>query len=115
MILGLNVYHGDSSVVALQQTPTTGHSGSASLQGVAGLEEERLRREKHWAGFPAQALALLAGGDGPIEAAAVGRKPGAHPPSPGYGGQASSARRCTRSRGARGSRRSWSGFATPGA
>ena len=66
MILGLNAYHGDSSVVAL---------GSA---GPAGLEEERLRRAKHWAGFRAQALSLLAGGDGPIEAAAVGRKPGAH-------------------------------------
>ena len=70
MILGLNAFHGDASAVAL-----SGHSAVA----LAGLEEERLRRVKHWAGFPSHAIGLLAGQDGaPIETAAIGRKPGAH-------------------------------------
>ena len=44
LILGLNAYHGDASAALLQDG-----------QLIVGLEEERLRRIKHWAGFPAQA------------------------------------------------------------
>ena len=44
LILGLNAYHGDASAALLQDG-----------QLIVGLEEERLRRVKHWAGFPAQA------------------------------------------------------------
>ena len=42
MILGLNAFHGDASAVGLDA------SGAPY-----GLEEERLRRIKHGAGFPA--------------------------------------------------------------
>ena len=44
-VLGLNSYHGDSSASLL-------------LDGevVAAAEEERFRRIKHWAGFPAEAI-----------------------------------------------------------
>ncbi len=71
VILGLNVFHGDSSVVSIR--------ADGRAPEVAGIEEERLRRVKHWAGFPEQALRALAGrpGDPPIRAAAVGRKPSA--------------------------------------
>ena len=43
--LGLNAYHGDSSACLVRD----GHI-------VAAAEEERFRRIKHWAGFPAQAI-----------------------------------------------------------
>ena len=45
IILGINAYHGDSSACIL-------------LNGelIAAIEEERLRRVKHWAGFPSQAI-----------------------------------------------------------
>src|SRR4051794_17020375 len=46
IILGLNVFHGDS-VAALVR--------DGELVGAA--EEERFRRVKHWAGFPSQAIA----------------------------------------------------------
>ena len=44
-ILGLSAFHADASAAAV-------------LDGrfVAGVEEERFRRIKHWAGFPEQAL-----------------------------------------------------------
>ncbi len=46
IILGINAYHGDSSACLL-------------INGklIAAIEEERLRRIKHWAGFPSQAIA----------------------------------------------------------
>lgn len=44
-ILGINAYHGDASACLL-------HEG----QVVAAVEEERLRRIKHWAGFPELAI-----------------------------------------------------------
>ena len=46
IILGINAYHGDSSA-------------SIIIDGklVAGVEEERFLRIKHWAGFPSQAIA----------------------------------------------------------
>lgn len=44
-ILGLNAYHGDSSACIL-----------ADGELIAAAEEERFRRIKHWAGFPAEAI-----------------------------------------------------------
>jgi carbamoyltransferase len=44
-ILGINAYHGDSSAALLRDGEL-----------VAAAEEERFRRVKHWAGFPAQAI-----------------------------------------------------------
>ncbi len=49
-ILGLSVFHADASAAAV----VDGHF-------VAGVEEERFRRIKHWAGFPEQALRWCAG------------------------------------------------------
>ena len=45
IILGLNVYHGDSSAAII-------------IDGklVAAIEEERIRRIKHWSGFPSEAI-----------------------------------------------------------
>jgi len=45
IILGINAYHGDSSACILKNG-----------QMIAGIEEERLRRIKHWAGFPSEAI-----------------------------------------------------------
>src|SRR6478609_1401585 len=44
-ILGLNAFHGDSSACLLQDGVL-----------IAAAEEERFRRIKHWAGFPAEAI-----------------------------------------------------------
>lgn len=44
-ILGLNAYHGDSSACIF-----------FNGEMVAAIEEERLRRVKHWAGFPSEAI-----------------------------------------------------------
>jgi len=44
-ILGLSAFHADASAAAVQDG-----------RFVAGVEEERFRRIKHWAGFPEQAL-----------------------------------------------------------
>jgi carbamoyltransferase len=46
IILGLNAFHGDASAALV--------SGGKL---VAAAEEERFRRTKHWAGFPAQSIA----------------------------------------------------------
>src|SRR5579863_6813365 len=45
IILGLNAYHGDASACLLRDGVL-----------VAAAEEERFRRVKHWAGFPAEAI-----------------------------------------------------------
>jgi carbamoyltransferase len=70
-ILGLSAFHADASAAAL--------AGGAF---VAGVEEERFRRIKHWAGFPEQALAFCLaelGGDlGEVSAVAVSRQPRAY-------------------------------------
>ena len=68
-ILGLNAFHGDASAALLEDG-----------QLVAALEEERLNRIKHWAGFPALAAraCLDAGGAGPLEHVAISRDPRAH-------------------------------------
>src|ERR1700686_2709822 len=46
VILGINAFHGDSSAALLRDGVL-----------VAAAEEERFRRVKHWAGFPAQSIA----------------------------------------------------------
>ena len=45
LILGINAYHGDASACLL-----------ADGRLVAAAEEERFRRLKHWAGFPAESI-----------------------------------------------------------
>lgn len=45
LILGLNAFHGDSSACIVKDGKL-----------IAAIEEERLRRIKHWAGFPAEAI-----------------------------------------------------------
>ena len=47
-VLGLNAYHADSAAVLLREGAL-----------LAGIEEERLNRIKHWAGFPARAVATV--------------------------------------------------------
>lgn len=71
-ILGLSVYHADASAAAV-----------VDGRFVAGVEEERFRRVKHWAGFPGQAIRFclgeMDGGDlGGITALAVARQPRAY-------------------------------------
>lgn len=46
IILGLNAFHGDAAAALVRD---------GNL--VAAAEEERFRRQKHWAGFPSQAIA----------------------------------------------------------
>ena len=45
IILGVNAYHGDSSAAIIVDGKL-----------VAAIEEERIRRIKHWAGFPSEAI-----------------------------------------------------------
>jgi len=45
IILGINAYHGDSSAAVVRDGKL-----------IAAIEEERIRRVKHWAGFPAEAI-----------------------------------------------------------
>ena len=45
VILGVNAYHGDASACVVREGRL-----------VAAVEEERFRRVKHWAGFPAEAI-----------------------------------------------------------
>ena len=68
-ILGLNAFHGDASAALL-----------VDGQLAFALEEERLNRIKHWAGFPALAAqACLAGTDlSDLEHVAISRDPRAH-------------------------------------
>ena len=67
-VLGINAFHADSSAVLLRDGAI-----------VAAIEEERLNRVKHWAGFPVQALAtvLEAGGAalGDVAHVAISRDP----------------------------------------
>ncbi|HEY2736870.1 MAG TPA: carbamoyltransferase N-terminal domain-containing protein, partial [Thermoanaerobaculia bacterium] len=70
-ILGLSAFHADASAAAV-----------VDGRFVAGVEEERFRRIKHWAGFPEHALRFClaeAGGDlGSVQALAVSRQPRAY-------------------------------------
>src|ERR1019366_8429584 len=45
IILGLNVFHGDSAACIIRDGKL-----------LAAAEEERFRRIKHWAGFPSEAI-----------------------------------------------------------
>ena len=45
IILGLNAFHGDSAACIFRDGKL-----------VAAIEEERLRRIKHWAGFPSESI-----------------------------------------------------------
>ncbi len=71
IILGINAYHGDSAAVLIRDGEL-----------VAAVEEERLRRIKHWAGFPQLAIetcfhmANITADD--IDAIALPRQPRAH-------------------------------------
>jgi carbamoyltransferase len=70
-VLGLNVFHGDSAAALLR-------NGAFH----AGIEEERLNRMKHWAGFPAHAIGSVLDQGGfnldDIEHVAISRDPKAH-------------------------------------
>lgn len=70
-VLGISAYHADAAAAAL-----------AGGRFVAGVEEERFRRIKHWAGFPEEALRWCLGeigGDlGEVAAVAVSRQPRAY-------------------------------------
>jgi carbamoyltransferase len=70
-LLGINALHGDSAAAVLRD-------GAFA----AGIEEERLNRVKHWAGFPAEAIRTVlreVGTDlSAIEHVAVSRDPSAH-------------------------------------
>jgi carbamoyltransferase len=70
-LIGTNVYHADAAAAAIEVG-----------RFVAGVEEERFRRIKHWAGYPERALLWCLeelGGDArQIEAVAVARQPRAY-------------------------------------
>lgn len=67
-IVGLSAYHADASAAAV-----------VDGRFVAGVEEERFRRIKHWAGFPERAIRFcLEEAGGEASAFAVARKPKAY-------------------------------------
>jgi carbamoyltransferase len=70
-LLGLSLYHADAAAAAV-----------CDGAFVAGVEEERFCRVKHWAGFPEQALrwcaSQLTDGAASIDAVAVARQPRAY-------------------------------------
>ncbi|HSN88563.1 MAG TPA: carbamoyltransferase C-terminal domain-containing protein [Thermoanaerobaculia bacterium] len=67
-IVGLSAYHADASAAAV-----------VDGRFVAGVEEERFRRIKHWAGFPERAIRFcLEEAGGEASAFAVARKPRAY-------------------------------------
>lgn len=70
-ILGINAYHGDSSACLV-----------VDGRLVAAIEEERIRRVKHWAGFPSEAIRFCLDYAGlklaEIDHVAIGRNPSAH-------------------------------------
>ena len=70
-ILGLNAYHGDSSACLLKDGKI-----------INAIEEERIRRIKHWAGFPAEAIKFCLRDAGitisDVDYITIGRNPSAH-------------------------------------
>lgn len=70
IIVGINAYHADSAAAIF-----------VNGQLVAAIEEERFRRVKHWAGFPAQAILFCLSEAGinfeQVDFFAIGRDPGA--------------------------------------
>lgn len=70
-ILGINAYHGDSAACIVVDGKL-----------VAAVEEERFRRVKHWAGFPARAIAYCLDASGltlgDVHHVAINTDPKAH-------------------------------------
>lgn len=70
-ILGVNAYHGDSAACLLKDGKL-----------VSALEEERIRRVKHWAGFPTEAIKFCLAKEGitlnDVSHIAISRDPKAH-------------------------------------
>lgn len=71
VILGINAYHGDSAACLV-----------ADGKLVAAIEEERIRRLKHWAGFPSESIRFCLDYAGielaDVDHVAIGRNPSAH-------------------------------------
>ena len=71
IILGINAYHGDSAACIVVDGKL-----------VAAIEEERIRRVKHWAGFPTEAIRFcldwVGVKPGDVDHVAIGRDPSAH-------------------------------------
>ena len=70
-ILGLNAYHGDSSACIFKDGEL-----------IAAIEEERIRRIKHWAGFPSEAIKFCLDecgiGIGDVDYITISRDPSAN-------------------------------------
>lgn len=70
-ILGINAYHGDSSACLFKDGKM-----------ICAIEEERIRRIKHWAGFPSEAIKFCLNDAGinisDIDYITIGRNPSAH-------------------------------------
>lgn len=70
-ILGINAYHGDSSACLLKDGKI-----------INAIEEERIRRIKHWAGFPSEAIKFCLNDAGisieDVDYITIGRNPSAH-------------------------------------
>jgi carbamoyltransferase len=70
LIIGLNAYHGDAAACLVRD------------EIVAAVEEERFRRIKHWAGFPADAIRYCLAEAGAkisdVEHVAVNSEPGSN-------------------------------------
>ncbi|MCW1309670.1 MAG: carbamoyltransferase C-terminal domain-containing protein [Candidatus Nanoarchaeia archaeon] len=71
IILGLNAYHGDSAACLVVDGKL-----------IAAIEEERIRRQKHWAGLPTESVKWLLDYTKidikDVDYIAVGRNPSAH-------------------------------------
>jgi len=70
-ILGINAYHGDSSAAIIKDGKI-----------ISAIEEERIRRIKHWAGFPSESVKFclkdLDISIEDIDYITIGRNPSAH-------------------------------------
>ncbi|MCU0415482.1 MAG: hypothetical protein MUE91_13980, partial [Ignavibacteriaceae bacterium] len=70
-ILGLNAYHGDSSACLMKDGKI-----------INAIEEERIRRIKHWAGFPSESIKFCLKDAGisisDVDYITIGRNPSAH-------------------------------------
>lgn len=70
-ILGLNAYHGDSSACLIKDGKI-----------INAIEEERIRRIKHWAGFPSESIKFCLKDAGikisDVDYITIGRNPSAH-------------------------------------
>ncbi len=70
-VLGINAWHGDSAACLI-----------VDGRLVAAIEEERIRRIKHWAGFPSEAIRFCLEYGGlrltDLDHVAIGRDPSAH-------------------------------------